>query len=163
MASSGCRAVEASSQHELAVERDDLAVAQDGQRIDLDQLGVLLAKRPVELDEHIGDAVGRRAEVQPLEQRRRLRRAEAMPDVDDMAPDRVGLSFGDFLDVHAAFGREQHQRDCAADIDQHRGIELAFNRAALLDQHALDAAAADRHAEDGARRRGAFLRRYSPS
>ena len=91
---------------QLGVERGDLPVRRDGERIDLDELGVLGHEQLVELgreaDRAHGAAACARVE-QKVQQVVRMQRLQRIPD------EFVQVA-GMRLDLDAALGREQHDR-----------------------------------------------------
>ncbi len=127
---------------DLGVERDHVARAGHDERIDLDDRGVQCGEGLVHGEQELGRALdllafeaereGEAAGVEPLHAARR---------VDREAHDLLRVLRRHFLDVHAALGR-RHRRDAAAlPVDQHAGIELALDVAAVLDIDALHLAA----------------------
>ncbi len=134
---------------DLAVQRHELAVAGDDQRVDLGQAGVGVEEDLVEplrdLDEGGGvllgqaDAVGQDARQVRLEPQERVRR-----DLDDL----VGHGGGDFLDVHAAF-TARHEHDAPAGTVEHGAeIDLLADVGGGVDEHLLHRQPLDRHAEN---------------
>ena len=120
---------------ELGVERHELAVAGDDQRIDLGERRVGFVEQPIERFEHrarlrqqrIGNADLARDVVG-------LRIGEARARIDRHLVDALGRLRGDFLDVHAAVGA-RHQHDALRHaIDDHRRVELLPDVGAFLDQ-----------------------------
>ena len=77
-------------------------------------------------------------EAEPEGQAPRLERLEARADVDRLAHDRLRVLGGDLLDVHAALRRGHEHGGLEAPVEQDRGVELAVERQALLDEHPLD-------------------------
>ena len=114
---------------ELAVERDDAAVLGHDERIDLHQLGV-------------GAGIDRRRAAPAASASASRPQAAATWAARRAAPSLsspVRMSTGrrtqrirargrDLLDVHAALGREQHQRPLARGIVEHGRVELARDR-----------------------------------
>ena len=68
-----------------------------------------------------------------------------------------GIARGDLLDVHAAFGREQHQRCACREVVHDGGIELALDVTAPLQQQLAHGVAVDRQREDVAGARCRFI------
>ncbi len=73
---------------------------------------------------------------------------EAEQRVDVQARDRLGRLGGDRLDVHAALGREHHQRRLGAAVEDHRRVVLGGDLRRPLDPYLVDGQAANVHAED---------------
>ena len=113
----------------LGVERDDVAVGGDDQRVDLDQRRVVGVERRVELDQHLGDPVDdvlvdawrRRASSARVVGSRARRRVDVAPD------ERVGVLLGDLLDVHPAHPREHRQRLLLRAVEDDRGVVLGVD------------------------------------
>jgi hypothetical protein len=141
-------------QHEFTVERQHAAIFQQRQRIDLDEVGIVIAKTPVKPDQDVSDRLSGYAEVAICEQGRGVTRVKSPGKIDDMPPDRPRVTFRDFLDVHTALHGEEHHGPARNDVDQHRRVKFTHDLATLLDQQPLDAMAADLHAQDRARRVG---------
>ena len=144
---------------DLGVERlellDDRAVrrrlADDGQGVDLDQVGVVGDHRR----EH---ALGDGHEVFEMRTKAQLERQPAGL-VIEQSQVRVGvhrgdgrwIGFRDLLDLHAALGRAHHQHALRATIDDGREVDLVDDLGRGRDEHLADRDALDVHAQDGVR------------
>ena len=144
-ASSGRRAAAASSSTSLPSSAISAPSAVERQRIDLDQLGVVIGVDPVEPGQDLGELRRRARQPERHQLRRDLRgRVDAVADVDRDADQRVRSARRQLLDLDAARGRGQDQRPLARGIGQHGGVELALHGDPALDQQPLDRVAADR-------------------
>ena len=140
----------------LRVERDDLAVGGDDQRVDLDQGRVLVASQT---SASLTSTSATRVEdvlVEPggVDDRPRRGRGERPGRVDVLPDQRVGVLLGDLLDVHPALGGDHRQQLLLAAVEDHRGVVLGGDVRAALDpdlvdpEGALAVRAEDVHAED---------------
>ena len=137
---------------ELAVESGETPVLEPGQGIDLQQLGVVVAVRPVERDEGVRDRRLVGAEPEAVEHRARGVGVESARDVHRSTPQSFGHRGRNLLDIHSAFGGEHDQRPLRCRVVQDRRVVLGRDRGPLLDEHGLDAMPRDLHAEDRVRR-----------
>ena len=134
---------------DLGVERHDLALLRDQQRVDLDERRVLAHEHVVELREHrahrpdhvLGDA-GVEGEPAALEV------LEAEQRVDVQHAHRLGVRLGDLLDVHAAHPREHRHRLLRRAVEDDRRVVLLVDLARALHVELVHGEAADVHAED---------------
>ena len=143
----------------LAVEAHDVAGLGDDQRVHLHERRVAL---PVEAPEpaHDGGELLRRRRRRRRAGRRRGGRDHvtdlvvAQPEqrVDGHRQQGVGPGPRQRLHVHAALGGEHQHGATMVPREDEREVRLRRDRDALLDEHAFDGAAADRHAA-GSRRR----------
>ncbi len=143
-------------ERELAIQRDDAAVFQQRQRIDLDQLGVACAVNRVERFQDGSDFRLGIAKPETGEHGARGAIVEILVDLEAVAANGVGPRRRDLLDLHAAFSGEQDQRTARGEIGEHRGVEFAGDLGAFLDQHFFDTITVDVHAEDRLRRGAGF-------
>ena len=140
----------------LGVERDDLAVGGDDQRVDLDQ-----ASRPRSLATSASFAStsaawSRTSSSSPAASTigARRRGVEGPSRVDVALDQRVGVLRGDRLDVHPALGGDHRQQLLLAAVEDHRGVVLGGDVRAALDPDLVDPERAlavrpdDVHAED---------------
>src|SRR5229473_1065411 len=126
----------------LGVEGDDLAVAGDNERVDLDDRGVELGEDLVHRQHELDGALHLLA-LEP-EAEGELAGMEAFHPgggIDRHLEDLVRMLGRDLLDLHAALGRGHHGDPRGRTVDQHAKIELALDVAAFLDIDALDLAA----------------------
>jgi len=108
---SAWRNSELSSSVTIRVERLDVALRGDDQRIDLDERRLLGQEHLVELREHRADrAYHVRVDAGLVGQPPALEILEPDQRVDVQARDRIRVLVGDLLDVHPALRREQQQR-----------------------------------------------------
>ena len=136
-------------ERDLGVERRDLAVGGDDQRVDLDERRVLGDEGVVELAQQRADRAddvgvdagveGEPAAVEVLEAEQR---------VDVQAGDRVRVALGHLLDVHAALGGEHDQRLLGRAVEDDRRVVLRGDVGGRLHPHLVDGEAADVHADD---------------
>ena len=99
-------------------------LADDRQRVDLDQVGVVGEHRP---DEALGDRHGRLEVPAEAHRERQLARLEVeQPEqrVGVDADDRVRVVDGDLLDLDAALGRAHQQDPPLGPIEDGRQVEL---------------------------------------
>ena len=139
-------------ERDLRVERAQLALGRDDQRVDLDEHRVLGHERLVELGEHRSgraDEVLRDAGVE--REAPAVEVLEAEQRVDVQRRDRLRVLLGDRLDVHAALRREHHERRLRGAVEDDRRVVLGLDLRGLLDPDLVDGQAADVHAEDGGR------------
>ena len=134
-------------------------LADDRQRVDLDQVGVVGEHRP---DEALGDR-DRGLEV-PAEAHREgelagLEVEQPEERVGVVADDRLGVVDRDLLDLDAALGRAHQQDPPRGAVEDGRHVVLADDVGGRRDEHLADRDALDVHAEDGRRDRARPRRR----
>ena len=125
------------------------AIRQDRQRVDFDQLGVALrqsTRRAARARRATASSAAPQAETRDHAAGRSL--IEAGQHVDGLPSQRAGTGSGYLLDIHAALGREQHQRSLARSVLKHGAVEFARDIGSLLDQHGFDGVAGYVHAQD---------------
>ena len=88
-------------EHEFTVERDDVAIREQRQRVDFEQFGVIRPEGSIELPENACDLRFGTAKIETLEHVGNGCRRRVDVDVDQQAADCRRLCRGDFLDIHA--------------------------------------------------------------
>ena len=138
---------------ELRVERLDLAVGRDDQRVDLAEHRVELDERAVELLDDRGDLLllARILDAGAVDQPARDPGLEALGRIDVQPHERVGILFGDLLDLDTALRREHEERLLRAAVERDREVVLLRDVGGLLDPELADDVAVDVEAEDPAR------------
>ena len=135
---------------DLAVERDDAAVADPRQRVDLDQRGVLLDEGLPELDQDVGD--GRDQVLGELAPRSRSRgpwpRRRRAIGVDGHPGQGLGALDGELLDLHAALVGRHGQEGAVGAVEQVGDVVLLLDVRARVDEDAVHRVTLDVHAED---------------
>src|SRR5690606_19031033 len=123
----------------LGIERQELAVAGDHERIDLDQAGVEAGEGLVDAAQELDRGADLLAlEAQPECEATRVERLQARHRIDRDGEDLFGRLCRDLFDLDAALGRG-HQRDAAGrPVHQHAEVQLACDVAPLLDIDAAD-------------------------
>ena len=136
----------------VRVERDERAVGEAPERVDLGEDHVVLDEQPRKarddrhelVERRAGDA-GRGDHLLGLEVAQRQ-------DVREVpSPDRLGLLLGDLLDVDAADRREDHHRLLADAVPDDARVVLLLDLRARVDEHATRHVAVDLEREDLAR------------
>ena len=155
----------------LGVERDDLAVGGDDQRVDLDQGRVLARCATSASFASTSAAWSRTSSSRPAASTIGRASAASKGRVGSMwlLDQRVGVLGGDRLDVHPALGGDHRQQLLLAAVEDHRGVVLGGDVGAALDPDLVDpegplaVRADDVHAEDrvGVRRAPPRRRRRS--
>ena len=125
-------------------------LADDRQRVDLDQVGVVGEHRP---DEPLGD--GDRGLQVPAEAHREgelagLEVEQAEQRVGVVADDRLGVVDRDLLDLDAALGRAHQQDPPGRPVEDRRQVVLVDDVGGRRDEDLADRDALDVHAEDRA-------------
>ena len=144
----------------LAVDRDDRAVLGLGQRVDLDQGGVLLLVDLPQLHEHGRQLVPvRRVEAGRVDDLASLGLVDPDLGVDGHLGQRVGPLDGQLLDVHAALLAAHGQVGAVGPVEQQREVVLLGDLGSGRDHHLPDGVALDVHAEDALGRFGCFAGR----
>ena len=134
---------------DLAVERDDAAVAEARQRVDLDQRRVLLDEGLPELHQDVGDRVDQvLGELGRGRDLAGLGLVHAVHRVDGDAGQRVGALDRELLDLHAALVGRHRQEGAVRAVEQEGDVVLLLDVRARVDEHAVDRVALDVHAED---------------
>ena len=119
----------------LRVERDDAAVLEQDERVDLHERRVALLQQGVQAPEHVGRALARRRRGKRAGQLAHVERPQTEHRVDVDAPQRLGPRARELLDVHAALGGHHREVVTRRAVEQHRRVELLRDRQQLLDQH----------------------------
>ena len=134
---------------DLAVERDDLAVLGQHQRVDLDERGVLLAVHGPQLLDRVGDGAGEfGGEARGRDDLGGLGGVDADDRVDGHARKRLGPLDRELLDLHAALDRAHREVAALGAIEQHGEVELLRDLGSRGDHHLVDRVALDVHAQD---------------
>ena len=151
---SGCRKPAFSSRVTLASRQQHPAVGRLGQRVDLDQRGVLGDERLPQLDRDVDDLVGdlgrelgggRRSRGPSPRRRPCWRRSATLATLS-------GVSCGDLLDLHAAGDAGDAQEGAVGPVEQVGEVVLLGDVGGLGEHHLVDGVALDVHAEDVGRR-----------
>src|SRR4051794_17902925 len=133
----------------LAVERDDPAVAEAGQRVHLDQGGVLLDERLPQRHEDVRDLVdefGR--ELRGGGDLARLGAVHALDRVHRHPGQRIRTLGRQLLDLHAALvGRHREERSVRA-VEEEGDVVLLLDVGPRVDENAVHRVPLDVHAED---------------
>src|SRR5258708_18353631 len=140
----------------LGVGRDQLAVAREHARIDLQQRSVRVDEGAIEGLKKGGRVRGDLAgKSQSKREFARLKRLEATPRMNRLPTNGFRIFLGQFVNFHASRGAGHETGKPAGTIDKQAKIQLALDVQPFLDQHALDDAARrsrlrsnERHAQD---------------
>ena len=133
----------------VRVERDERAVLELAERIDLGQRHVVLEEQAGQSGHDRRQAIqGAPADPERRDQLLGLPLGERGAGREVAARDVVGVLLGDLLDVDPAHVREQHHRALADPVPDHAGVVLVLDRGARVDQHAAGHVAADLEVED---------------
>src|SRR5690606_30499953 len=136
-------------ERDLAVERDDVTLFGEHQRVDLDERGVLALVDLEELDEDIGDLLDELlAEVRGPGDLDGLGLVDAGQRVHLDTGERLGLLDGELLDLHAALDAAQRQVGAVRAVQEHREVELLRDACARGDHDALDDVTLDVQTQD---------------
>ena len=123
----------------LGVENEQIAVLGFDQRVDLEHLAIEIHEGGVEL---LGQLLRLLVEIaRQLERkgdRAAVMRHEALRGIDGDGRDLVGRVVRHVLDVHPAFGRNDHRDLTAGAIDQHREVVFRSDIDAVGDVEAID-------------------------
>ena len=125
-----------------------VGLANDRQRIDLDEVRVVGEHRP---DEALGDRDGGLELPAQTHRERELARLvveQAQHRVGVVTNDRLGLVDGHLLDLDAALGRAHQQDPPRGPVEHGRHVVLADDVGGRRDEHLADRDALDLHAED---------------
>ena len=135
---------------ELRVERPDLALGRDDQRVDLAEHRVALHEAAVELADDVEQLLLLVRVVDPgaVDQAPRLVGLVALERVDVQARERIGVLLGDLLDLDPALGREHEQRLLRAAVEGDREVVLLGDLRGLLDPELAHDVAVDVEPED---------------
>src|SRR5215204_635591 len=134
---------------DLRVEREDGAVGRLGQRVDLDQRGVLLREDLPQLHgdgDHLVAHLGR--EVGRVDDLGRLGLVDALARVDRDAGQRLGPLDGELLDLHAALLRGHGQEGAVGPVEQVGEVVLLGDVAGLGHHHLVRDVPLDVQPED---------------
>ena len=101
-ASSLWRKAAASSMRQFAVERNDAAIGKNGERIDLDELGIDGFGGLIKSDKDLGDLRFGAIEVEAGDQSVCCIGIETFVEIDEMTTQCLGLGRRDLFDIHAA-------------------------------------------------------------
>jgi hypothetical protein len=113
---------------DLGVERVDLSVGRQDQRIDLDQIGIAIDEAPVKLPQNV-DCTWLCFVVQPrsVDELTGLSLREPLNGIDVQASDRVRILGCDLFDVDAASRRNHAEVLPRATIERERGVILTLD------------------------------------
>ena len=140
-------------ERDLRVERLDLALGRDDQRVYLRERRILLQPHLIQRDERVGDAVDHvRVGLAVGGDLHGLLAREADQRVDVMADQLLRRLLGDLFDVDAALDAEHHQRLLGRAVEQHRGVVLGGDVRGVLDPQRAHGVSMDVHPEDVAAR-----------
>ena len=123
--------------------------AHDRQRIDLDQVGVLVQRHLDQAGADGGGLLEVVAEPQAEGHLACLERLETQLRVGVDLDDGVGVLLGQRLDLDAALGRTHEHDALGGAVEDRSEVELAHDVGARRHQHATDGDALDVHAQDG--------------
>ena len=133
----------------LGVEGMHAPVGREDQRVDLDQVGVTVDVRAVQLHEHVDRALGGGGiQVRAIDPLAGDRLAQAVHRVDVQAGDRLRLLRRDLLDVDAPACRQHPEVQLGRAVERERRVVLLGDVARTLDPKCLDDVAPDVHAQD---------------
>ncbi len=124
---------------ELAVQRVQVAVVQDGQRVDFNQRQVLFVEDAVQVDHDAGELAGLLGSQAHLEAD--VTAVVALHALDEVHIQGVDLVRGlgsNLLDLHAAFRGGDEADGTGATIDQHRQVQLLDDLTGGGHQHQVD-------------------------
>jgi hypothetical protein len=133
----------------VRVDRDERAVLELGERVDLRQRHVVLDEQLRELGQDRGEAVELRAGQ--ADRRHDVLRDEVHVGQDRRevpAPDVLGVRLGDLLDVDAAHVGEHERRLLGRAVVDDSGVVLLLDLRHRVDQHAAGHVAVDLELED---------------
>src|SRR5690606_31576650 len=124
---------------ELAVQRVQVAVVQDRQRVQLDQRQVLLVEQAVQVHHDVGELAGLLGGQPHLEADvTAVVTLHALDEVDVEGVDLLGGLGGDLLDLHAALARGDVADGAGTTVDQDRQVQLLDDLAGGGHQHQVD-------------------------
>ena len=128
----------------VGVERDEAAVGELGQRVDLGEGHVVVAEEAGEAGEDRGGAVQLRAgDPGRGDHLLGLEVGDRQQVGDVAAADVVGVGLGDLLDVDPAHVAEQHQRSLRGPVPDDPGVVLLFDLGLRVDEDPARELAAD--------------------
>ena len=144
----------------VGVERDERAVLELAQRVDLGQRHVVLEEQAGEPGHDRGQAIQRApGDADRGDQLLGLPVGEG-PDRREVAAGHVvGMLLGHLLDVDPAHVGEQHHGPLADAVPHHPGVVLVLDRGTRVDQHAPRHVTADLQVEDVLGVAGSLVRR----
>src|SRR4051812_2391532 len=146
-------------QRHLAVEGLQVAVAEQGQRVDLDQGGVLLDEDVPQLLDDLAGLVGHLGrEARGGHDLGGLRVVDAGLGVDRDLRERLGVVVGDDLDLDTALHAGDAEVAAVGPVDEEGEVVLVLDVRGGRDEHPVDGQALDVHAEDVAGARHGLLR-----
>ena len=148
----------------LGVERDDLAVGGDDQRVDLDQRGVEVVEGARRASTRISATRSTTSSSIPASTAIAAASSSVEADqrVDVAADEGVGVALGDLLDVHAAHPREDHQRLLRGAVEDDRGVVLGVDLGRLPRPRPGGPGTGPRRAGRGCPCRGSRRRGHGP-
>ena len=137
-------------ERDLAVERLELVAGEPGQRVDLDEGGVLLdedlPQRQDGLDGLVGSSAGNPASATIVAG---LRLVDAGARVDRDLLDGVRVGLRDLLDLDTALDAGDAEVLAVGAVEQEGEVVLLLDARGRRDQHPVDGQALDLHPEDG--------------
>ena len=143
----------------VRVERDERAVLELAQRVDLRERHVVVHEQLRQPGEDGGDARERAAgDARGGDHLLRHVVAERLDRGEVAAADLVRLLLGHLLDVDAADGREDHHRLLAEAVPDHAGVVLLLDVGLRVHEHAARHVAADLELQDLLRVLGRLVR-----
>lgn len=148
-------------QRHLAVEGDDVPGDDLGQRVDLDQEGVLLDEGVPQLDQDVGDLVGDLGrELRGLDDLARLLGRHTVDRVDRGLGDGLRTGGRHLLDLHAALDGGDGEEGAVGTVEEEGDVVLLDDLGGRLgDHHLVDRVALDVHPEDVRRAGDGLVRR----
>ncbi len=133
----------------VRVERDERAVLQLRQRVDLGERHVVVEEQPGQAREHRGGALqGLAGDAGGGDDLLGLEVGEGLERGEVAAADVVGVLLGDLLDVDAAHVAEQHQRLLRGSVPDDARVVLLLDLGLRVDEHAARHVPADLQLED---------------
>ena len=137
-------------ERDLAVERDDVALFGENQRVDLNERCVFTGVDVVQLDDdrsHLVDKLG--GELGSHSDALCLGEVDALDGVDLDAGKGLGTLNSELLDLHATLVRREREVGTVGTVEEHREVELLGDAGAAGDHDALDDVTLDVQTENG--------------